>query len=51
MLIMWVIFTIKGGATIPSGFRKTIMMGDIKKTFEFPNADTKGTSWMEYLKK
>ncbi len=42
---------VKGGATIPSGFKKTITMGDIKKTFEFPNADTKGTSWIEYLKK
>jgi len=42
---------VKGGATIPSGFKKTIIMGDIKKTFEFPNADTKGTSWIEYLQK
>ena len=42
---------VKGGATIPSGFRKTIIMGDIKKIFEFPNTDTKGTSWIEYLKK
>lgn len=42
---------VKGGATIPSGFKKTIIMGDIKKTFEFPNADTKGTNWIEYLKK
>jgi endonuclease G len=42
---------VKGGATIPSGFRKTIIMGDIIKTFEFPNTDTKGTNWIEYLKK
>ena len=42
---------VKGGATIPSGFRKTIIMGDIKKILEFPNADTKGTNWIEYLKK
>ena len=42
---------VKGGATIPSGFRKTITMGDIIKTFEFPNTDTKGTNWIEYLKK
>ena len=42
---------VKGGATIPSGFRKTIVMGDITKVFEFPNRDTKGTNWIEYLKK
>ena len=40
---------VKGGATIPSGFRKTIIMGDITKVFEFPNKNTTGTNWIEYL--
>jgi endonuclease G len=39
------------GATVPSGFRKTIQIGDITRVFEFPNADTKGTSWINYLNK
>lgn len=38
------------GATVPSGFRKTITIGDVVRVFEFPNADTKGTSWINYLK-
>ena len=42
---------VKGGATIPSGFKKTITIGNITKVFEFPNTDTKGTNWIEYLKK
>ena len=37
------------GATVPSGFRKSITIGDITRVFEFPNADTKGTSWINYL--
>lgn len=37
------------GATVPSGFRKTITIGDVVRVFEFPNADTKGTSWINYL--
>ena len=41
---------VKGGATIPSGFRKTITMGKISKIFEFPNKDTSGTNWIDYLK-
>tara|TARA_R110000751_G_scaffold138937_1_gene242686 strand:+ start:292 stop:519 length:228 start_codon:yes stop_codon:yes gene_type:complete len=41
---------VKGGATIPSGFRKTITMGKISKTFEFPNKNTSGTNWIDYLK-
>jgi endonuclease G len=40
---------VKGGATIPSGFKKTIIMGDITKVFEFPNKNTTGTNWIEYL--
>ena len=42
---------VKGGATIPSGFRKTIKMGNITKVFEFPNDNTTGTNWIEYLVK
>ena len=42
---------VKGGATIPSGFKKTITIGNITKVFKFPNTDTKGTNWIEYLKK
>jgi endonuclease G len=41
---------VKGGATIPSGFRKTITIGNITKIFEFPNKNTTGTNWIEYLK-
>ena len=37
------------GATIPSGFRKTITINNITKTFEFPNIDTKGTKWIDYI--
>ncbi len=41
---------VKGGATIPSGFRKTITVSGVSKTFEFPNDDTSGTHWIDYLK-
>ena len=37
------------GATIPSGFRKTITIGDVTRVFEFPNRDTKGTNWIDYI--
>ncbi len=37
------------GATIPSGFRKTITIGNITRVFEFPNSDTKGTKWIDYI--
>jgi len=37
------------GATIPSGFRKTITIGNKTRVFEFPNKDTKGTKWIDYL--
>jgi len=40
---------VKGGATVPSGFIKTITMGDVKKIFKFPNDNTSGTNWIEYL--
>jgi len=36
------------GATVPSGFRKTIKFADQTAVFVFPNADTKGTSWFDY---
>tara|TARA_R110000851_G_scaffold150830_2_gene291733 strand:+ start:310 stop:882 length:573 start_codon:yes stop_codon:yes gene_type:complete len=37
------------GATIPSGFRKTITIGNKTRVFEFPNKDTKGTKWIDYI--
>jgi DNA/RNA endonuclease G (NUC1) len=37
------------GATVPTGFRKTIEFADKKVTFEFPNGDTSGTDWIDYL--
>ena len=37
------------GATIPSGFRKTITIGNKIRVFEFPNTDTKGTKWIDYI--
>ena len=36
------------GATIPSGFRKTIMWDCRKEVFLFPNSNTKGTDWKDY---
>lgn len=36
------------GATVPSGFIKTIQFGDRVVTFKFPNIDTKGTNWIDY---
>jgi endonuclease G len=39
------------GATVPSGFRKTITIGDVTKVFVFPNVDTKGTKWIDYINK
>jgi endonuclease G len=37
------------GATVPSGFRKTITIGNKTRVFEFPNIDTKGTKWIDYI--
>lgn len=37
------------GATVPSGFIKILQFGGKTVTFKFPNADTKGTNWIEYL--
>lgn len=42
---------LKTGATVPSSFIKTITIGDTKQKFEFPNKDTKGTNWIDYIKK
>ena len=39
---------LSSGATVPSGFRKTIKFADKVVVFEFPNADTKGTDWIDY---
>ena len=40
---------VPGGATIPSGFRKMITFGGKQYIFAFPNEDTKGTKWIDYL--
>jgi len=37
------------GATVPSGFRKSITIGNKTRVFEFPNIDTKGTKWIDYI--
>lgn len=39
---------LESGATVPSGFIKVLEFGGKKVTFKFPNADTKGTDWIEY---
>ena len=41
---------LKTGATVPSGFVKTITIGEVKRKFVFPNEDTKGTNWIDYIK-
>jgi endonuclease G len=40
---------VPGGATIPSRFKKIITFGGKKYIFDFPNKDTKGTKWADYL--
>ena len=37
------------GATVPSGFRKSIKIGNVTRVFEFPNKSTTGTKWIEYI--
>ena len=37
------------GATVPSGFKKSITIDGNTKVFVFPNIDTKGTKWIEYI--
>ena len=36
------------GATVPSGFIKTIQFDGKTVVFKFPNKDTKGTDWIDY---
>lgn len=42
---------VPGGAAIPKEFVKIIKFGDKELTFIFPNKDTSGTDWIDYLKK
>lgn len=37
------------GAVVPSGFRKTLSVGDKTIVLEFPNDDTRGTDWVDYI--
>lgn len=39
------------GAVIPTGFRKTLTFNNTSYVFEFPNEDTKGSDWIDYLVK
>jgi len=36
------------GATVPSGFRKTIMWDGREEVFIFPNGDTRGSDWIDF---
>jgi len=40
---------VSGGAAIPRAFKKTIKWGDKVAVFEFPNEDTSGTDWTDYI--
>jgi len=40
---------VSGGASIPKGFRKILKFDDREVVFEFPNEDTSGTHWTDYL--
>lgn len=40
---------LNSGAMVPTDFIKTIKFGDKKVVFKFPNIDTKGTKWADYL--
>lgn len=42
---------VSGGAAIPKGFKKIIKWDDKEVVFEFPNGDTRGTDWIDYLQK
>jgi len=42
---------VSGGAAIPKGFIKIIQWGDKTVKFNFPNSNTKGTDWIDYLVK
>lgn len=41
--------TVSGGASIPKSFRKILKFDDREIVFEFPNQDTSGTHWTDYL--
>ena len=41
--------TVSGGASIPKGFKKILKFDDREIVFEFPNQDTSGTHWTDYL--
>ena len=40
---------VAAGAAIPKEFIKTIKFGDKVITFVFPNKDTSGSDWIDYL--
>jgi len=40
--------TLSSGATVPSGFKKTLFFGAKEYTFIFPNEDTKGKRWQDF---
>lgn len=40
---------VPGGAAIPKGFRKIMKWDGKEVVFEFPNTNTKGTDWIDYL--
>jgi len=39
---------ISSGATVPSGFKKTIQWDNKVEVFLFPNANATGTNWLDY---
>ena len=41
--------TVSGGASIPKSFRKILKFDDREIVFEFPNENTSGTHWTDYL--
>ncbi len=54
-VVIEVIFTgdvqkVPGGATIPTGFEKTIYFDGKEYTFYFPNQDVAGQDWFNFLK-
>lgn len=40
---------VRGGAQIPESFLKIIRWGDKEERFLFPNGDTSGTDWTDYI--
>lgn len=39
------------GAVVPTGFRKTLIFNDKEYVLVFPNGDTRGTDWTDYIVK